>query len=324
MAFSAAAISPVTLTGQPTAASAPSTEITTPPPVMSRFMVVIDSAGLIDRPPVSKVMPLPTSTTRGVLDARRAGCSRDGSGTTGWTEARPTPMIPPKPSFSRRASSQIVALRPVSSASDSAWSASQSGLLRLDGHGGQDAGPPAGAADRDRPAQRCVGGLVGRRTGQHDLGHRRALGAGRAPVEAERAEHRADHERFEPDRAGRGRDRGGDAAAVADGRASAAPARRRSVGGCVADADEQHQLEGVVVGAAARDRQLRDLTRLARGMRDVEAPSRSRPARSSISRAPGPSTTPPPSPSPGSTGSATTSTPRTACGSAAAQGEFGR
>ena len=42
--------------------------MTTPPPVMSRFIVVIDSAGLIERPPESNVMPLPTRTTRGVLD----------------------------------------------------------------------------------------------------------------------------------------------------------------------------------------------------------------------------------------------------------------
>jgi len=34
--------------------------ITTAPPVMSRFMVTIDSPGLIERPPESKVIPLPT------------------------------------------------------------------------------------------------------------------------------------------------------------------------------------------------------------------------------------------------------------------------
>ena len=47
--------------------------MTTPPPVMSRFMVVIESAGLMDRPPESKVMPLPTSTTRGVFDDAPGG-----------------------------------------------------------------------------------------------------------------------------------------------------------------------------------------------------------------------------------------------------------
>ena len=73
MAFSAEATRPVTRTLQPIAASAPSTAMTTPPPVMSRFMVVMPSAGLMDRPPVSKVMPLPTSTTCGVRRPDLAG-----------------------------------------------------------------------------------------------------------------------------------------------------------------------------------------------------------------------------------------------------------
>ena len=47
--------------------------MTTPPPVMSRFIVVIDSAGLMERPPESKVMPLPTSTTRGVFEVAPLG-----------------------------------------------------------------------------------------------------------------------------------------------------------------------------------------------------------------------------------------------------------
>ena len=46
---------------------------TTAPPVMSRFMLTIASPGLIDRPPVSKVMPLPTSTTCGVRGRALAG-----------------------------------------------------------------------------------------------------------------------------------------------------------------------------------------------------------------------------------------------------------
>ena len=40
---------------------------------MSRFMFIIASAGLIDSPPVSKVMPLPTSTTCGVRREARVG-----------------------------------------------------------------------------------------------------------------------------------------------------------------------------------------------------------------------------------------------------------
>ena len=73
MAFSAAATRPTTRTGQPTARSAPRTAMTTAPPVMSRFMLTIDSPGLIERPPVSKVMPLPTRTTVGVLRVALTG-----------------------------------------------------------------------------------------------------------------------------------------------------------------------------------------------------------------------------------------------------------
>jgi hypothetical protein len=64
--FSASGISPVTRTGQSTSASAPITATTTPAPVMSRFIVIMLSRGLIDRPPVSNVMSLPTRTTCGV------------------------------------------------------------------------------------------------------------------------------------------------------------------------------------------------------------------------------------------------------------------
>ena len=52
-------------------------------------------------------------------------------------------------------------------------------------------------------------------------------------------------------------------------RASGGTGAAQVGGSLVADADEQDQLEGVVVGAAAGDRQLRDLARLARGLRDV-------------------------------------------------------
>jgi hypothetical protein len=47
------------------------TDMTTAPPVMSRFMFTIASPVLMDRPPVSKVMPLPTSTTVGAERERR-------------------------------------------------------------------------------------------------------------------------------------------------------------------------------------------------------------------------------------------------------------
>ena len=64
--FSAAHTNPVTRTWTPRSRSEDMVAITEPPPVMSRFIVAIDSRGLSDSPPVSNVMPLPTSTTYGV------------------------------------------------------------------------------------------------------------------------------------------------------------------------------------------------------------------------------------------------------------------
>ncbi len=42
---------------------------TAAPPAMSSFICSIFSAGLIEMPPVSKVMPLPTSPSTGVCGA---------------------------------------------------------------------------------------------------------------------------------------------------------------------------------------------------------------------------------------------------------------
>ena len=69
--FSAAATSPVTRTGAPSAASADMVAITAAPPAMSVFISFMLSLGFSDRPPLSNVMPLPTSTT----------CRRE---TAGW------------------------------------------------------------------------------------------------------------------------------------------------------------------------------------------------------------------------------------------------
>ena len=67
MAFSAAGTSPTTLTEQWTSRSAAIVASTAAPPDMSRFIDNMPSGGLMSRPPVSKVMPLPTSTTVGVF-----------------------------------------------------------------------------------------------------------------------------------------------------------------------------------------------------------------------------------------------------------------
>ena len=77
-AFSADGTSPVTRARTPRLRSAPIAAITTAAPVMSRFMVCIAALGLIEMPPVSNVMPLPTKTmvsrprspgARGVVEA---------------------------------------------------------------------------------------------------------------------------------------------------------------------------------------------------------------------------------------------------------------
>ena len=63
--FSQAGINPTTLIAgcsSPKARNAPSTLAA---PHMSNFISSISGAGLIEIPPVSKVMPLPTSTTGG-------------------------------------------------------------------------------------------------------------------------------------------------------------------------------------------------------------------------------------------------------------------
>ena len=53
----------VTSTGRPSWATRHTVAITAAAPAMSLFMSSIFSAGLMDRPPLSKVMPLPTSAT---------------------------------------------------------------------------------------------------------------------------------------------------------------------------------------------------------------------------------------------------------------------
>ena len=60
--FSAAATSPVTRDATPSRPSADMAAITAAPPAMSVFICTMPSGGLSDSPPLSNVMPLPTST----------------------------------------------------------------------------------------------------------------------------------------------------------------------------------------------------------------------------------------------------------------------
>ena len=61
--FSQAGISPTTLISGCSSASARNTPSTLAAPHMSYFISSISADGLMEMPPVSKVMPLPTSTT---------------------------------------------------------------------------------------------------------------------------------------------------------------------------------------------------------------------------------------------------------------------
>ena len=74
-------VNATTFTATSSAGSAHMVATTAAAPAMSHFISIIDSAGLSDRPPESKVMPLPTS-------ARVSTAS--GSGTSPSTGSSPT------------------------------------------------------------------------------------------------------------------------------------------------------------------------------------------------------------------------------------------
>ncbi len=61
--FSQVGMTPTTFTGARMPASARIAPSTLPAPDMSYFISSISAAGLSEMPPVSKVMPLPTSTS---------------------------------------------------------------------------------------------------------------------------------------------------------------------------------------------------------------------------------------------------------------------
>ena len=91
---------------------------------MSLFMSPMPRAGFKEMPPVSKVIPFPT---RAIFFVAFAG-EYSTFTSRGWrVEPLPTPMMPPKPSFSRRFSSQTVTLMGRPLASSFAASAKDSG-----------------------------------------------------------------------------------------------------------------------------------------------------------------------------------------------------
>ncbi len=90
--FSASGAQPVTLTASFSEAIATIAVKTAAAPPMSDFIHSIGAAGFSDRPPESKVMPLPTSArVRVAFGCRYA--SRTSRG--GLIEPWPTPMMPP-------------------------------------------------------------------------------------------------------------------------------------------------------------------------------------------------------------------------------------
>ena len=144
---------PVTRTGTSSSRQADSTASTIAEPDMSVFMPSMPSAGLTCRPPVSNVMPLPTSTTRGVDAVAPAGSWSSRTSRGGVAEPWPTARMPPKPSARSRRSSHTWASRPVRRATVRAWRASQAGFLVFDGVA---ASPRATSWARARTTARCT------------------------------------------------------------------------------------------------------------------------------------------------------------------------
>ena len=97
--FSVVGTTPMTRIGAFSAAMARIAHTTAAPPAMSSFIRSMPSAGLIEMPPVSNVMPLPTSPSTG--RRRRAGGSwRITISRGGSLLPRATPSSRPMPSCS--------------------------------------------------------------------------------------------------------------------------------------------------------------------------------------------------------------------------------
>jgi len=101
--FSARQSQAVAFTFIPRVAIATSACITAAAPVMSYFMPTIDSAGFRERPPVSKVIPLPTRARDTLAPA---GLYSNFTRRGGLEDPLPTAWIPPRPAATRSFSSQ--------------------------------------------------------------------------------------------------------------------------------------------------------------------------------------------------------------------------
>ena len=109
--FSVAGTTPMTLARGLSRAMAHIAASTAAPPPMSHFIISIPAAGFREMPPVSKVMPLPTSASRG--PSGRPPSWRTTIITGGSSLPRATPSSAPIPSRSRSARCSTSTSRPV-------------------------------------------------------------------------------------------------------------------------------------------------------------------------------------------------------------------
>ena len=178
---------------------------------------------------MSKVMPLPTSTTcgalalagrRGVVEADQP--RRGGRGLADADDAAEALRL------RAAARPSTVMPRPACCGDRTACSASHCGFLMLEGTVARvRARQPAMATAS--PRWRTSAGEASP-AGEHDPAYRPRLGSAGAQVEVEGAEHGALDERAQAGVVADGRHRGGDGVGSLVRRASAAPARRRSFG----------------------------------------------------------------------------------------------
>ena len=130
--FSAVGTTPITRIGAPSIAMARIAQATAAPPAMSSFMRSMPSAGLIEMPPVSNVIPLPTSPSTGPR-AAPGGSWRNTISRGGSLLPRATPRSMPIPSASIRFSSSTSTPTPASPATADARAANSRGVSVLPG-----------------------------------------------------------------------------------------------------------------------------------------------------------------------------------------------
>ena len=130
--FSVAGTTPTTLIGAPSMAMARIAQMTAAPPAMSSFMRSMPSAGLIEMPPVSNVMPLPTRPSTGAAGAPGGSCvitmRRGGSALPRATPSS-SPILSCAISSSSRTCTGMPASRPIAAAR----SAKTAGVSTFDG-----------------------------------------------------------------------------------------------------------------------------------------------------------------------------------------------